>query len=227
MPPNQSCRDNDSCVYWLHAKNYGPAMSHLDTESRRIRRTSSGCVILRQIEGQWHALLLRAWTHWDFPKGNVEAGETLLEAAVREVEEETGIRDLAFPWGCAFVPTSVYSRDKVAYYSIATSQTLAVVLAPNPTTGLQEHEEFRWVPWNDVVALVSPRLGGIVEWVENVTGMEQSALPSSTPKIITPPARVLANPPTEKTVLMPALSTCEPKPGTPKRRGLFGRPKRR
>ena len=31
---------------------------------------------------------------WDFPKGKVEAGEEYAEAAVREVEEETGLHDL-------------------------------------------------------------------------------------------------------------------------------------
>lgn len=31
---------------------------------------------------------------WDFPKGKVEAGEEYAEAAVREVEEETGLKDI-------------------------------------------------------------------------------------------------------------------------------------
>lgn len=31
---------------------------------------------------------------WDFPKGKVEVGETIREAAIREVEEETGLSSL-------------------------------------------------------------------------------------------------------------------------------------
>ncbi|MEW6243754.1 MAG: NUDIX hydrolase [Bacillota bacterium] len=31
------------------------------------------------------------WGRWSFPKGHVEQGETLIQAALREVEEETGI----------------------------------------------------------------------------------------------------------------------------------------
>ena len=36
-------------------------------------------------------LLIQRNGRWDLPKGKVEAGETLLQAALREVAEETGI----------------------------------------------------------------------------------------------------------------------------------------
>ena len=38
-------------------------------------------------------LLLDYGRHWDFAKGHVDRGETDLEAAIRELREETGIRD--------------------------------------------------------------------------------------------------------------------------------------
>lgn len=37
-------------------------------------------------------LLIQRNGRWDLPKGKVEAGETLLQAALREVQEETGIK---------------------------------------------------------------------------------------------------------------------------------------
>jgi len=37
-------------------------------------------------------LLIRRNNRWDLPKGKVEPGETLLQAALREVEEETGVK---------------------------------------------------------------------------------------------------------------------------------------
>ncbi|MBR4739094.1 MAG: NUDIX domain-containing protein [Bacteroidales bacterium] len=37
-------------------------------------------------------LLIRRNGRWDLPKGKVEAGETLLQAALRETKEETGIK---------------------------------------------------------------------------------------------------------------------------------------
>src|SRR5688572_23755451 len=47
----------------------------------------------RQKEPQF--LLLDYGRFWDYPKGHVEKGEDDLAAAVRELAEETGLRDVA------------------------------------------------------------------------------------------------------------------------------------
>src|SRR4051812_37459831 len=39
-------------------------------------------------------LLLDYGRHWDFAKGHVDPGESDMDAAVRELREETGIRDI-------------------------------------------------------------------------------------------------------------------------------------
>jgi len=52
-----------------------------------FRRTNQGIV--------WLVLHYTAG-HWDFPKGHVEKGETMIDAARREVLEEAGIKDLKF-----------------------------------------------------------------------------------------------------------------------------------
>ena len=57
-------------------------------------RFSAGAVILRQEPGGWRYLLLRVFRTWDFPKGGVETGETPMQAAMREVEEETALTGL-------------------------------------------------------------------------------------------------------------------------------------
>ena len=58
----------------------------------RIERSAGG-VVVRLLAGAWHALLIRDPSgNWSLPKGHIEGGETLREAAAREVEEETGIR---------------------------------------------------------------------------------------------------------------------------------------
>jgi ADP-ribose pyrophosphatase YjhB (NUDIX family) len=55
---------------------------------------SAGAIILREIDGELKIALaqrLRNEKVWVLPKGTVEQGETLEEAALREVHEETGL----------------------------------------------------------------------------------------------------------------------------------------
>ncbi len=56
--------------------------------------TSAGAVILREVEGQLKIALahrVRANKVWVLPKGRVEKGESLEQAALREIYEETGL----------------------------------------------------------------------------------------------------------------------------------------
>ena len=58
--------------------------------SPRPTRLSAGVVVIRETHEGWLYLLLRAYNHWDFPKGMVEPGEEPLAAAIREFVEEIG-----------------------------------------------------------------------------------------------------------------------------------------
>lgn len=56
---------------------------------------SAGGVVLRAIEGEVHVLVIRdPYRKWGLPKGHLEVGEAPHEAAIREVEEETGLTGL-------------------------------------------------------------------------------------------------------------------------------------
>ena len=45
-----------------------------------------------------------------------EQGEEPIHAALREVQEETGVDDVRFDWGDRYFETGPYSRGKVARY---------------------------------------------------------------------------------------------------------------
>ena len=130
----------------------------------RSTRLSAGVVVVRPTAPGWRFLLLRAFNHWDFPKGMVEAGEEPLAAAIREVREETLIVDLKFAWGEVYTETGPYSRGKVARYYLASTETTAVTLTVIEALGRAEHNEFRWVDYEAANRLVSPRVQPIVQW---------------------------------------------------------------
>ena len=63
---------------------------------RRMRWVRAAGGIVTAPDGTM--LLIQRNGRWDLPKGKVEPGETLLQAALREVEEETGIKVDSGQW---------------------------------------------------------------------------------------------------------------------------------
>lgn len=134
------------------------------------QKLSCGVVVVRESESGWVTLLLRAYHHWDFPKGIRESGEDPLNAALREVKEETGIEELFFDWGERYFETGPYSKGKVARYFLARTLIPDVVMGISPTTGEPEHHEWRWVSFDGAYDLGSPRVRHIVQWARQVIG---------------------------------------------------------
>lgn len=62
-------------------------MNIFESLSKEIRITA-GCAV---IDGDGNILLIKTKKGWELPKGHVKSGESLEEAATREVKEETGI----------------------------------------------------------------------------------------------------------------------------------------
>lgn len=137
---------------------------------RGHRVLSCGAVVLRETQAGWRLLLLRAFTHWDFPKGLMEAGEEPLQAALREVREETSLDDLAFPWGEGFLETGPYSRGKTARYYLAVTTRTDVAILPNPETGRPEHSEFRWCSFAEARRITAPRVRDVIAWAQQRIG---------------------------------------------------------
>jgi 8-oxo-dGTP pyrophosphatase MutT (NUDIX family) len=130
----------------------------------KSKERSAGIVVVRRAEAGWRYLVLRCFKNWDFPKGRIEAAETPLEAARREVTEETSLADVALPWGEAFLDTEPYAGGKIARYYLGESPTGDVHLPFSPELGRPEHHEHRWVTVDEARRLLPPRLQPILAW---------------------------------------------------------------
>lgn len=63
--------------------------------SQGIKEISAGGMIYRkEDDGYYFVLILDAYGKWTFPKGHVDSEESLETAAIRELQEETGLPDL-------------------------------------------------------------------------------------------------------------------------------------
>lgn len=127
---------------------------------------AAGAVIFRRSDRGIRLLVLRAYQNWDFPKGMIEPGEDALAAARREVLEETGLADLGYPFGDEFKETVPYSGNKVARYYLAETDAEKIVLPVSPELGRPEHNEYRWVSFDEAEDLLPPRLAAVLEWAK-------------------------------------------------------------
>ncbi len=93
-------------------------------------------------------LLMQHPKRWDLPKGHTEPNENLLETALRETEEETGISptqivvDRDFSFALEYPVTRAKRGDylkRVTYY-------LGYVDQPHQPL-LTEHTGFQWFDW--------------------------------------------------------------------------------
>ena len=93
--------------------------------------------------------------HWDFPKGNIEAGEVERQAAAREIREETGITDVEFIEGFRMKIGYRYRHgrrivQKEVVLFLARAKTNNVVLT-------HEHIGYAWKKYEDALERLTYR----------------------------------------------------------------------
>ena len=81
-------------------------------------RAAGGIVLRRAPEGDWQVLLVHRprYDDWSLPKGKADAGETDEQTALREVEEETGLRCTLGERAGRTRYRDSKGRDKVVHY---------------------------------------------------------------------------------------------------------------
>ncbi len=106
---------------------------------------AAGAVLFREEAGRRLYLLLRheQGGHWGFAKGRIEKGEGVLEAAMREIREETGIGDIELVAGLSV--TSRYPIRRGGRALLKTVTYYAARVRGDLIRLSNEHTDGRWV----------------------------------------------------------------------------------
>ena len=119
-------------------------------------RSAAGFILYHQDGPGYRYLLLRNRRHgsWGFPKGHLEEGESPLEGAMRELQEETGIEnprivsgfetllEYQVPKGARGTESPSYPKRVHLYLAEAIDATLKLS---------EEHDDGRWMSASEVL----------------------------------------------------------------------------
>ncbi len=127
------------------------------------REEISAGVVLYVMRGprRLYLVLRYAAGHWDLAKGKREPGESDVQAALREVMEETGISDVSLHEGFArsieyeFMDGSDAVHKTVTFF-LGVTRTRDVTLS-------DEHQDYAWQEYGDAVRAVTyPAAAGVL-----------------------------------------------------------------
>jgi len=136
--------------------------------STRPQIRSAGFLIYRD-RPRRQILLMKHADRWDLPKGHVDPGETTLQAALRELQEETGIQphqiviDPDFRFSQQYWVNSRTSHKKQLKELVI---FLARLIADVPIQ-LTEHIGYEWIDWSPKLRIqkqtIDPLLAHVAE----------------------------------------------------------------
>jgi 8-oxo-dGTP diphosphatase len=111
-----------------------------------VRSEAAGGVVLR--DGEVAVVHRPEYDDWSLPKGKLDPGESFEQAALREVEEETGLR-CRLGRELPSVEYEVRGRPKlVRYWLMSVEEDTGFI--PN-----DEVDELRWLPPDEALATLS------------------------------------------------------------------------
>ena len=113
---------------------------------------SAGFILCRKNGERKYLLLLLGSDYWNFPKGKLESGESYLEAALRELEEETGITKIEIVDGFTFRYDYSFNAGSLRIKKLV-KMFLAYYLGGDVVIS-DEHKRFKWSTFDEAIAIL-------------------------------------------------------------------------
>jgi 8-oxo-dGTP pyrophosphatase MutT (NUDIX family) len=119
-----------------------------------MEERSAGAILYNDgTEGRRFLLLRYPAGHWDFPKGNIEKGETERVTVTREVREETSLDKIRILEGFRKKIEYFYRRDGKSVHKV-----VIFLLAETNKDGVKislEHQDFGWYEYKEALRRVT------------------------------------------------------------------------
>src|SRR5579864_3602253 len=141
-----------------------PPAREITEQPKRIptrQQVVAGFVVYRKTsDGIKFLLLYRRGNYWNFPKGHFEPGERSIDTALRELEEETGIKKSEL----RIVPNfRTYERFYFKIGNQGIYDTVILFLAETHKTDIRieprEHSGFGWFLYHDALNVIGKKYG--------------------------------------------------------------------
>ena len=133
-----------------------------------MEKVNSCGFLIYRTQPQRSILLMKHPKRWDLPKGHVDEGETNMECALRELQEETGIEEQhlrieeGFKYKDRYIVENKKTKKKKKLIMYLAELIEDVEIVPT------EHEGYEWVDWNPPHAIqektIDPLLAEVDRW---------------------------------------------------------------
>lgn len=123
------------------------------------KQVVAGFVVYRKTnDGVKFLLLYKRGDYWNFPKGHFEAGEQSMDAALRELEEETGIKKSEM----RIIPNfRAYERYSFRIGNQHIYDTVILFLAETHKAEVKliprEHNGYGWFAYDDAMSIIGKK----------------------------------------------------------------------
>ena len=131
------------------------------TTVEALYQKSCGAIICRKIDDKIEYLLLlqKKSQSWSFPKGHMEAFETEMQTARREICEETGLTAILIPGFREAVKYRIDCINREVVLFLGETNSMSVILE-------SEISEHKWVNAEKAKELLYPEYGRIIDKTE-------------------------------------------------------------